>query len=515
MWDPTHGLFRIPTKEERIRMRGGAPLNPIKVIIMLSWMDWVRFFCGLFAWIMDSYDFFAVSMSVGSLQKAFSHDGKFYSTKQITYAIMLTLLLRSAGALIFGILADRYGRRWVLTINLVIVAALSLSTAYCTEFKTFLGVRSIFGIAMGGIWGMANATCLEDMPPAARGLFSGFFQEGYAIGYLIAAAANLSWVNKTAHRYPLPKWEYLFYLGAGLSLLAAIFRALVPEGANFKEQRRLRKLKPSSHGSVKSFLSEVKHTLAKYWPQCIFGVLLMIGFNFFSHSSQDLYPSIVQNVKGMSADQSSVLTIIANCGAIAGGLIAGYLSQYVGRRIAMVMFIILAGAMVPAWILPNTFSGLAAGAFFVQVGVQGAWGVVPVFLSELSPPNFRATFPGLAYQLGNMASSASATIEETGAQNIRVQDPQNPNKTVGDSATVSAILLGCVAFYLLVLIVFGLNPEQGQEFAISHDHPNATSAEEAIAQASTDPESRWHNGEPEPVAPVHYVQDLLDQEKKI
>ncbi|WFD22149.1 hypothetical protein MEQU1_000811 [Malassezia equina] len=450
--DPTHGLFHLPDEQERIRMRGGAPLNPLKIFAMLTPMEWIRAFREEHSWYFNQ--------EIGYNK---------YTDSQITYAIMLTLILRSFGALALGVLSDRFGRRWTLTVNMFVVGALSLSTAYCKTLASFLGVRCVFGIAMGGIWGMANATVMEDLNPAARGVMSGIFQQGYAMGYLIAAGVNLGWVNKNVKPNGIAPWEYLFYLGTGLSFAAGIFRAILPEGDNYREQQRLRKLKPSSKNPMRAFFRDVGHMLAKYWPECIFSILLMIGFNFFSHSSQDLYPTMIENVKGRSSDDASSLTMISNAGAIVGGIIAGYLSQYTGRRIAMIFFIILAGVVVPAWILPNSYSGLAAGAFFVQFGVQGSWGVVPIYLSELSPPNFRATFPGLAYQLGNMASSASATIESTGGNNIKTPDPHNPSKMIEDSATVSAILLGCVAAYLLIIIVFGMEPRQGRDFATSEE----------------------------------------------
>lgn len=477
--DPTHGLFRLPDKAERERLRGGAPVNPLKIFAMLNTIQWAWFLCGLFCWIMDSYDFFSVSMSVPKLAAMyFPEQDKSTAANKVSYSIMLTLLFRSLGAVIFGLIADRCGRRWTLSVNMLIVAALSLGTAYCDTYSKFLAVRSIFGIGMGGIWGMSTATALENMPTAARGLFSGILQQGYAMGYLIAAAVNLGWANKA--RNGKGEWELLFYLGAGLSLLAAIVRALLPESPKFVEQKRLRSLRPVSKNPMKQFFVETGKMLKVHWPMCIYAILLMTGFNFFSHSSQDLYPWMLQNAKLLTANQSSTATIISNCGAITGGMIAGYLSQYIGRRLAMLVFVIFAGCMIPAWILPNSFSGLAAGGFFVQVGVQGAWGVIPVYLSEISPAAFRATFPGLAYQLGNMASSASSTIETRGGENIRIADPKHPGETIADTATVSAILLACVVGYLTVLIIFGVE-RRGDELSID-DEVDATNAEQAIAQ---------------------------------
>ncbi|PKI83555.1 hypothetical protein MVES1_002618 [Malassezia vespertilionis] len=506
--DPTHGLFRIPTKEERIKLRAGAPLNPLKVLCIPGLMEWLWFLGGLFAWIMDAYDFFSVSMSVTKLVTTFfptirdgtpEYDDK---VKQVNYSIMLTLLFRPLGAVIFGILADRLGRRWILSVNLLIVAALSIGTAYCEQYGSFLGVRCIFGIGMGGIWGMATATALENMKPAARGLFSGILQQGYAMGYLIAAGVNLGWANKTMYQGEEGNWRVLFYLGAGLSLAAAIVRALLPESPIFIEQQRLRKLQPVAKNPALHFLKELGQMLKKEWMMCIYAVLLMTGFNFFSHSSQDLYPTMLQKAKLLTADQSSTATIISNCGAITGGLIAGYVSQYTGRRIAMIIFIIIGGAMVPAWILPDSFGGLAAGGFFVQVGVQGAWGVIPVYLTEISPAAFRATFPGVAYQLGNMASSASSTIETTGGNNIRIPDPKHPGETIADTATVSAILLGCVAGYLLILVVFGV--ESDREIKVCDDDPHAKSANEVLLRREMNDIEAAANG---PNPELAYVND--------
>ena len=465
--DPTHGLFQVPDKQERQRLRAGAPMNPLKIFAMLNGIQWAWFLCGLFCWIMDSYDFFAVSMSVSKLVVFFfdpqTEAEKDAKTKQVNYSIMLTLLFRSLGAVLFGLIADRFGRRWVLSINMLIVAALSLGTAYADTYGKFLAVRSIFGIGMGGIWGMSTATALENMPTAARGLFSGILQQGYAMGYLIAAAVNLGWANQA--RNGEGEWEVLFYLGAGLSLAAGIVRAVLPESPKFIEQKRLRKLQPATKNPVRQFFKDTGGMLQEHWKMCIYAILLMTGFNFLSHSSQDLYPTMLQKAKLLTSNQSSIATIIANCGAITGGMVAGYLSQYIGRRLAMLTFIIFAGCMIPVWIVPNSFGGLAAGGFLVQFGVQGAWGVIPVYLSEISPAAFRATFSGFTYQLGNMASSASSTIETRGGESIRMADPKHPGETIADYATVSAILLACVVGYLTVLIIFGLE-HRGDELKI-------------------------------------------------
>ncbi|SPO37847.1 related to carboxylic acid transport protein JEN1 [Pseudozyma flocculosa] len=461
MYDPTHGLFKLPTKEERVIMRAGAPLNPFKLCAMLTPMQWAMFFSGWLAWTMDAWDFFSVSLSVSALTKEFDKP-----TKSITTAITLTLLFRSVGAAIFGVVSDRYGRKYPLVINLLLIAALSLGSGFVQTYSQFLAVRSLFGIAMGGIWGGATATALENMPPAPRGLFSGILQQGYAVGYLLAASVNLTWIEESHN------WRILFFLGAGLSALAAAFRMLLPESELFLQQKAEKDARDDSGESKATiFLRELKVMLKTHWLRCIYGILLMTGFNFSSHGSQDLTPVMLKSSKLLSADQANKATIIANCGAITGGFIAGYISQYLGRRLTIIMFVIFTGVMIPAWILPNSFSGLAAGGFFMQVGVQGAWGVIPIYLSEIAPPAFRATYAGLAYQLGNAASSASSQIEATGGDNLKERNPiwtPNSPPTVEEFipayAKVSAILMGTVCAYLLIVVTFGWE-YRGVEFA--------------------------------------------------
>jgi len=354
-------------------------------------------------------------------------------------------------------------------------------------FPQFLAVRCLFGIGMGGIWGMATATALENMPAAPRGLFSGILQQGYAVGYLLAASVNLTWIAKTNN------WRNLFYLGAGLSVFAALVRAVLPESALFERVKEERRLKGGTEGKGKVFVRETKEMLRLNWPRVIYGILLMTGFNFLSHSSQDLYPTLIESTKlaylpsAHAKSLASKATIIGNCGAIVGGTLAGYISQYLGRRLTIVMFVITTGALIPAWILPHSFSALAASAFFVQFGVQGAWGVVPIYLSEISPPAFRATFPGVAYQIGNMVSSASSQIEATGGDNLRLANPRfNPAQpvsaknptTIPDYATVSGILLGVVCAYLTCVVIFG-KEYRGAEWDTTAPVPQAAAAHNA------------------------------------
>ncbi|KAG1727821.1 carboxylic acid transporter protein [Suillus lakei] len=430
----------IPRREDRTP-RGSAFL----AFKNLTLVQWAQFWSGWLAWTCDAIDFFAVSLTVSLLATQFNK-----TTAQITTALTLTLLFRPVGAIIFGILSDRFGRKWPLIFNLLLCCVLELGTGFVNTFAQFLGVRALFGIAMGGIWGLSAASALENLPAELRGIGSGFLQEGYAVGYLIAAVINLTLVAQHG-------WRVLFWTGAGISFFAAVVRALVPESAFFlraKEQERARGTNTTQ--KTKIFFKETKDMLKRHWLLCIYAVLLMTGFNFLSHGSQDLYPTYLETTKGFSAHDATVATIIGNCGAIAGGVIAGWASQYIGRRLTIVIFVLLIGAFIPLWVLPSSFSSLSAGAFCIQVGVQGAWGVIPIQLAEMSPPAFRATFPGVAYQIGNMISAASAQIEATGGDNLKTTIIKNGVPTVvPDYATVQAIFIGVVAAFVVIITIIG------------------------------------------------------------
>jgi SHS family lactate transporter-like MFS transporter len=441
-------LRNLIPKREKKEHDDSRPL--LEVLKSLTWLQWAMFASGWLAWTCDGIDFFSVSLSVKNLTRQFDRD-----THTITTSITLTLLFRSIGAVIFGIISDRYGRKWPLVFNLLLIGVLELGAGFVNNFRQFLALRSLFGIGMGGIWGMAAATALEDLPVEVRGLASGVLQQGYAVGYLLAAVINLYLVPSVSQG-----WRALFWTASGISFFAAGVRACVPETTYFKLVKQQAKLEgkglESAGSKTRTFLKETGRMLKVHWARCIYGVLLMTGFNFFSHGSQDLYPTYLIDSKGFSAHNSTVATIIGNCGAIAGGTIAGLASQYLGRRFTIILAVLFTAAFIPLWIIPSTFGPLSAGAFFVQMGVQGAWGVVPIFLSEISPPAFRATFPGVAYQLGNMVSSASAQIEATAGDDLRTTLFRDGKyEDVPDYAKVQGIFIGCVAAYLIIVTVFG------------------------------------------------------------
>ncbi|KAF9222892.1 carboxylic acid transporter protein [Gyrodon lividus] len=450
----------------------------------LTFVQWAQFWSGWLAWTCDALDFFSVSLTVPLLSKQFGR-----STGAITTAITLTLLFRSVGAVIFGILSDRFGRKWPLICNLILCCVFSLGSGFVNTFSEFLAVRSLFGIAMGGIWGLAASTALENLPVELRGLASGVLQQGYAVGYLIASVINLTLVAHSSHT-----WRTLFWTGAGITFFAAILRVCIPESEVFLRAKAIERAKgTNTTEKTKIFLKETKEMLNRHWKLCIYAVLLMTGFNFLSHGSQDLYPTYLETSKGFSTHDATVATIIGNCGAISGGAIAGWASQYIGRRLTIVICVLLVGLFIPLWIIPSSFSALAAGAFCIQFGVQGAWGVIPIQLAEMSPPAFRATFPGVSYQLGNMISSASAQIEATGGNNLRttiIKDGVPTN--VADYATVQGILIGVVAAFVLVVTIVG--PENHS----SHFEKHKTAFEEGGGR-----DDAYMEDEQRPVSEIH------------
>ncbi|KAF8151313.1 carboxylic acid transporter protein [Crassisporium funariophilum] len=432
----------VPRREIRAEAR---PL--LRVLATLTWIQWAHFFSGWLAWTCAALDFFSVPLSVTDLETQF---GK--STHDITTAITITLILRSVGAVIFGTLSDRFGRKWLLVFNLLLIAILELGAGFVQTFPQFLALRSLFGVGMGGIWGLATSTALENLPVEARGFASGILQGGNAVGYLLAAVLNLFLVPKVN-----AGWRALFWTASGMNLFAAAVRAVLPESEVFLRAKRAEKAKGvGTKDKTRIFLKEAKQMLRTHWILCIYAVLLMTGFNFLAHGSQDLYPTYLQQSKGFSAHDAALATIISTVVSTLFLLFAGWVSQYIGRRLTIIIHAFLIGVFIPLWILPTSFSSLAAGAFCVQFGVQGAWGVVPIQLAEMSPPAFRATFPGVAYQIGNMVSAASAQIEATGGQNLRTTIfSMGKLQDVPDYATVQGILIGVVAAFVVIITIVG------------------------------------------------------------
>lgn len=304
---------------------------------------------------------------------------------------------------------------------------------------------------MGAVFGIASATALEGAPKRARSVLSGIFQQGYALGYLLVVVFNRAITDNTKK-----EWRALFWFSSGPPVLFVFWRLLLPETDEFLQQQvHLRENNKSQ------FFKDAGHALKEHWLKLIYLVILMSGFNFSSHGSQDLYPTLLTNQLDYGKDRSTVTNSVANLGAIAGGIIMGHFSGFIGRRLIVVIGCICGGAMIYPWAFTKG-SGINAGAFWLQFFVQGNWAVVPIHLTELSPPEFKAFVTGVSYQLGNLASSASSTIESTIGERFPLYD-DNGNKREGvyDYSKVMAIFMGCVFAFLLVVMLLGPENRNG------------------------------------------------------
>jgi SHS family lactate transporter-like MFS transporter len=338
---------------------------------------------------------------------------------------------------------------------------LELSTGFCQNYKQFLAIRALYGIAMGGMYGNATATALEDCPQDARGIVSGILQQGYTFGYLLATAFARALVNTTPHG-----WRPLYWFGACPPVLFIIFRLYLPETETFKARQEIRR---QSHGTASMFLSECRVALKRHWLLLLYLVLFMAAFNFMAHGSQDLYPTMLQNQFQFSADKVTVTQVVANLGAMFGGTTVGYCSQIFGRRFSIIVICVVGGALL----YPYTFitsDKVTAAAFFEQFCVQGAFGVVPIHLMELSPGSLRTFVVGSAYQLGNLASSASSTIEAKLSERYPLPSADESGLIVKryNYGKVICIFLGAVYAYTIVLTVIG--PEKrGRNLNVEFD----------------------------------------------
>jgi SHS family lactate transporter-like MFS transporter len=346
------------------------------------------FIACFLGWSLDAFDFFILIFCVNALATQFQT-----KVSAITEAIFLTLAMRPLGAFLFGLMADRFGRRPTLMVDIVAYSVFELASAFAPSLKFFLVMRALFGIAMGGEWGVGAALAFETLPAEGRGFFSGLLQEGYVVGYLIAA-----FVYSTL--FPVVGWRGMFVIGALPAFLVIYIRTKVDESPAWLQGGVSRRVESRLGKDILSHLGGF-----------LFLVVLMFAFNSFSHGTQDLYPTFLQKNHQFSPQIVGLIAIVYNVGALLGGILFGTWSERIGRRQAIVIAAILAIPVIPLWAYSNTVPMLALGGFLMQFMVQGAWGVIPAHLNELSPPAVRGTFPGFAYQLGNFLSSRNAVIQ--------------------------------------------------------------------------------------------------------
>ncbi|SMF98590.1 MFS transporter [Burkholderia singularis] len=386
-------------------------------------MSWTReqrnvTIAAYLGWTLDAFDFFLMVFVLKDIAAEFNT-----KIPAVAFAVTLTLAARPVGALIFGRLADRFGRRPTLMINIACYSLLELASGFAPSLAALLVMRTLFGIAMGGEWGVGSALTMETVPTHARGFVSGLLQAGYPSGYLLASVVFGLF-------YQYIGWRGMFMVGVLPAFLVLYVRAKVPESPAWRQMEK----RPRA-GLVA--------TLKQNWKLSVYAIVLMTAFNFFSHGTQDLYPTFLREQHHFDPHTVSWILIVLNVGAIVGGLTFGSLSEKIGRRRTICIAALIALPVLPLWAFSSGPLLLAAGAFLMQISVQGAWGVIPVHLNEISPDEIRATFPGFVYQFGNLLASGNATMQAQFA----VDHGNNYGLAL-------AAVAGTVAVVIAVLILF-------------------------------------------------------------
>jgi SHS family lactate transporter-like MFS transporter len=371
-------------------------------------------------WSLDAFDFFLLVFVLKDIAAEFHTD-----IPNVTLAILLTLAMRPVGAFIFGRAADRWGRRPTLMVDILLYSILEFASGFAPSLTVLIILRALYGVAMGGEWGVGASLTMETIPPHARGFVSGLLQSGYPTGYFMASIVYgglFSYIG----------WRGMFMVGVLPALLVLYIRRNVPESPSWNKE--------SSRDKGSGTLEVLKAN----WRLGIYAVVLMTAFNFYSHGTQDIYPTFLQVQHKLDPHAVSIIAVIYNIGAICGGILFGTLSERFGRRRCIIIASLLSLPVIPLWALSDSPVLLAVGAFLMQFTVQGAWGVVPVHLNELSPSNARGTFPGFVYQLGNLLASVNATLQAGIATYFG-----------GNYGLALAIVAGTVAVVIALLTMVG------------------------------------------------------------
>jgi SHS family lactate transporter-like MFS transporter len=393
----------------------GGLTRPQKTAIWASYLGWT----------LDAFDYFLMVFMLKAIGAEFGA-----SIEQMSEALFLTLAARPVGALVFGWLGDKFGRRPMLMVVIVAFSLLSGLSGLAGSLGQLLVIRACFGFAMGGEWGLGASLVMETIPAKSRGIVSGLLQAGYSTGYLLASLVYYLFFDAIG-------WRAMFFIGIVPALFVLFIRAHVEESPTFTA--RLREAKPN-----------VFAVLGQHWKLALYLIVLMTGMNFLSHGTQDLYPTFLQTQRGFDTHTTGTLVMILNVGSIVGSLGFGALSQRWGRprTLALAAFIVL--PVIPLWAYGGTLAALGAGAFLIGLSVQGAWANIPAYLNELSPPAVRAMFPGLVYQLGNLIASRVSPIQ-AGIAAVHG----------GNYSYALAVVTAATAVVLIGWIWFG--PERSQE----------------------------------------------------
>jgi MFS transporter, SHS family, lactate transporter len=359
--------------------------GPFRTLTPTQRRTFVACFLG---WSLDAFDFFIMVWCLPAIATEFQ-----VKIPAVAEGLFLTLAFRPVGAFLFGRMADKFGRRPTLMLNIISYSVFELASAFAPSLTVLLVLRALFGIAMGGEWGVGAALAFETLPAKGRGFFSGLLQEGYVVGNLIAAATYALLFSHIG-------WRGMFIVGALPAFLVLYIRSQVDESPAFLQGQAVKREKGHLAVDVRTYLGSF-----------LFLIVLMFAFNTFSHGTQDLYPTFLEKNFNLPASTRGMIGIIGNVGALLGGILFGAWSERIGRRRAIVIAALLALPMIPLWAYSHSVPMLALGGFLMQFMVQGAWGIIPAHLNELSPPSVRGTFPGVTYQLGNLLASKNSVIQ--------------------------------------------------------------------------------------------------------
>jgi len=373
-------------------------------------------------WTLDAFDFFILIFVLKDVIREFHSD-----LSAVSFTVNLTLAMRPVGALLFGLVADRIGRRPTLMADILFYSAVEFACGFAPSLAVLLVLRALYGVAMGGEWGVGASLTMETIPAPARGIVSGILQAGYPSGYLLASLVN--WTL-----YEHIGWRGMFMIGALPALLVLYVRRQVEESPIWLEREH----EHEHEGGAFRW-----NLIARQWKLFLYVIVLMTAFNFFSHGTQDLYPLFLQRQHNLNPATVSMIAVIYNVGAILGGLTGGSLSEGIGRKRAIISAALLVLPAIPLWAFARSPAGLAAGAFIVQFLVQSAWGVVPVHLNELSPRDVRGTFPGFTYQLGNLFASGNLYLQSL----IVERSGGNFGLALASVAAIVAVSLSIVTFF--------------------------------------------------------------------
>jgi SHS family lactate transporter-like MFS transporter len=353
------------------------------------------FTASLLGWTMDAFDYFLVVLVYADIAKDFK-----VSLTKMAFLTTVTLVLRPVGAMLFGMWADRKGRRIPLLVDVVFYSIVGFACAFAPNYSVLLVLRALYGIGMGGEWGLGSALAMEKVPAERRGFFSGVLQQGYALGYLLAAAAYLLIRNFTDWG-----WRGLFAFSLLPALISLFLRTRIKESEAWEQTAKRTRERGQSPFAVLKNPAVLR--------RLVYLVALMTAFNWMSHGTQDIYPTFLKSGLHFSPNTALYIAILYNVGAICGGTLFGPLSERYGRRRMIVLAAVLGLPLIPLFALSTSLGMICLGSFLMQMVVQGAWGIIPAHLTELSPDEIRGFFPGVTYQLGNCIAAFNLPIQQS------------------------------------------------------------------------------------------------------